>query len=171
MTRQFLTALTCLAMVVATSGCGPQLDPEVARQREMFLLDQEPAGAVGIVDAKSDLSDDQQELILVAKVGAGEHETWENGKAVFAVSEIVEDAPNHGGDGHDPSTCPFCKRRQSLVNTRAIVRIVDGAGQIVERDARELLGIQLNQTVVVKGRGEVDALGNLIVSASGIFLK
>ena len=163
-TLPLLVAVLCLA------GCGGE-DPELIQQRSKYLLPEEPTGAVGIVDAKQQLADSEGEIVLTAKVGAGEHETWEDGKAVFAVSEIVEDEPGHGGDGHDPSTCPFCKRRQSLIDTRAIVQVVDDQGEVVGLDARKLLKLSLNQHVVVRGRGKIDSLGNLVLSADGVYVK
>ena len=157
--------------MLLAAGCGPSVDPEIAKWRDQLLLTSEPSGAVGIVEAKEHVKE-AGDVVLQAQVTSGEHAVWESGRAVFAVSEILEEEPGHGGEGHDPSTCPFCKRRQAaLIDTRAMVQVVDEQGKVVPMDARKLLAIKENQQLVVRGKGEIDSLGNLIVSAERIYVR
>ena len=53
----------------------------------------------------------------------------------------------------------------------ALVQVVNPEGVVVDIDARELLSVKLNQLVVVRGLAEIDSLGNLIVSADGVYVR
>jgi hypothetical protein len=53
----------------------------------------------------------------------------------------------------------------------ATVKVVDGDGQTVKGDARQLLGLKELNTVVVKGRARRDEAGNLTVLASGLYRR
>ena len=49
------------------------------------------------------------------------------------------------------------------------MRVVDQQGNVVSQDARKLFGLTAGQLVVVRGRAKVDSIGNLVVTADGIY--
>lgn len=111
------------------------------------------------------------QLVLEARVGSSDDQTWEPGKAEFMVSEVLSDDV-HGGEGHDPETCPFCQLEAGSASARiAVIRFLDEADQLIEVDARTLLGVEAGQEVVVSGTASVDPLGVLVIAADGIYLR
>lgn len=145
-------------------------DPRVAELREKYLLAAEPSGAVSISAAKQSL-ESQPEFVLMGRIGVGSHDPWEPGKATFVISDAVPDKSGHASQpGHDKDNCPFCKRRASAAESTAIIQLVDDAGQVLPVDARQLLSADKDQLVYVRGRGEVNGLGTLVVSAQSIYV-
>ena len=187
-----LIALSLFVIAVA-SGCtrGGVDSAEVTTQRAAFILTEEPAGLIGVEEAKG-MAVEPKEMAILGRISAGEDAPWSKGKAAFILSEVsaaavddlffddeddaaddqtaTADAATHGGEDHDPSTCPFCKKAGEQA-ARAIVRFHDENGQIVKIDARQLFEVEKDQLVVVQGRGEVDAAGNLIIAACGIYVR
>ena len=84
---------------------------------------------------------------------------WYEKQASFFVvdkkiaSMFAEHAKHHGGNS---SNCAFC---QSLAaknaHAVAVVNLVDENGEIIRLDARELLGLKENQTVVIRGKARL----------------
>ena len=163
-----ILALVCLA------GCQEAVDPAVMKERDKYLLSEEPTGAIAVGEAREQVTDQQQPIVLIGRIGAGADSTWEPGKAAFVVRDPAAVLDSHHADtpGHDPSTCPFCKgEKESEPDMTALVRVVDDAGAVVEIDARKLLPIEEEQLVVVQGTAQVDELGNLVVAAKGIYVR
>ena len=44
-------------------------------------------------------------------------------------------------------------------------------GQVIPTDARQLLGVEQDQIVVVRGQGQLDPKGNLAVIADGLYIR
>jgi hypothetical protein len=167
------SAAAMLLGMATLLGCTPQVkveDPAILAQRSKLVLADEPQGAMSITDARKDL-EQEKEVVLIGKVGAGDSTPWEQGKTVFLISEngTVEESRDHDAPGHDAENCPFCKRRKK--RSMAMVRFVDKDGQVLPFDARELLGVKENQVVVVKGLAKVNDLDVLVVTADGIHLR
>ena len=63
------------------------------------------------------------------------------------------------------------------IQTRIFVTAVIGSiwtliiTPILPIDARQLLGVEKDQVVVVRGKGHVDKLGVLVISADGIHVR
>ncbi len=161
-------ALLCLA------ACQQAVDPAVMQEREKYLLNEEPTGAIAVAEAREQITDQQQPIVLIGRVGAGANSTWEPGKAAFVVRDPAAtlDAQHADTPGHDPATCPFCKgEKASQPDMTALVRVVDESGAVVEIDARKLLPIEEEQLIVVEGTAQLDDLGNLVVSAKGVYVR
>lgn len=77
----------------------------------------------------------------------------------------------HGARGHDSSNCPFCSREKDSKNLLAVIEFLDEEGKRLSIDARKLLGVKEDQLVIVRGRGKIDSLGYLVISADGICLR
>src|SRR5688500_1528406 len=96
-----------LCPITALIGCGPAgVSPEVAQQRERYLLSEEPSGAVGVLDVRE--AESLPELVtLVGKIG-GTTSPWSPGQASFVITD-----PSAAAEGHDDcgDDCPFCKHK------------------------------------------------------------
>ncbi len=147
-------------------GCQGSSGPEVSDAGKKFVLDEKPAGAVPIVDARANIAE-TKEIVLITKVGVEDRKIFEEGKASFLVREAFPD-PN-AGKGHDADNCPFCKRRKSPYDSLAMVHFKDQDGTIIDTDARNLLGLKEDQEVIIKGAASLDDSGALVVSATGIY--
>lgn len=165
-------ALMVLALVTF-AGCQEAVDPAVMKQRDKYLLSEEPTGAIAVSEAREQITDQEQPIVLIGRVGAGEHSTWEPGKAAFVVRDPAASLGSHADTpGHDPDNCPFCKGEKGRKpDMTALIRVVDEAGAVVEIDARKLLPIEEEQLVVVEGTAQFDELGNLVVAAKGVYVR
>ncbi len=161
------------AVLVATlAGCTSS-DPRTAALREKFLLADEPPGAATIADSRDKAtSGDNDDVVVVGRIWGGEVEPWAEGEAAFMIAEALPDDDGHAhADGHDPATCPFCRRRAEKANATALVQFNDEEGKLLPIDARKLLGVTKDQTVVVEGAGHVNELGVLVIAAHGIHVR
>jgi hypothetical protein len=182
----------------AMCGCGR---PEVGTASPMpegsrYLLAAEPAAAVSVVEAKqviaastarvaaadtqpeqgnetADVAEPFEDWVIVGRIPAGSDETWDATRAAFIVRDLsltTDGAHHHEGDAHDD--CPFCKANaKKALEMSALVQVVDDNGAVVPVDARKLLGLRENEVVVVRGAAHMDTLGNLVISARGVFVR
>lgn len=162
-----LLAMVCASLLtVGFIGCQGSSGPVVSEAGKKFVLSEKPEGAVPIVDARANIAD-TTEIVLITKVGVEDRKVFEEGKASFLVREAFPD-PN-AGDGHDADNCPFCKRRKSPYDGLAMVHFKDSDDKVIDTDARKLLGLKEDQEVIIKGSGSMDESGALVVSATGIY--
>ncbi len=172
-TKAIPNKLLWLCLAALLTGCSASEaieDQTVADHRTRLLLAEEPAGAVSVLDAKAAASS-QEEIVIIGRIAAGEHTPWDHGKAAFLVSDAAANLDDHGHGACHDDNCLFCKDASSVTDKLAIVRFLDRQGQVLPIDARKLLGVEENQLVVVRGRGEVDPLGNLVIAAEGIYIR
>lgn len=156
--------------VAVTGGCSHS-DGQADAYRQRFLLKDEPAEAVGITEAR-DAGADTRDVVVIGQISAGEFEPWAEGQASFLLAEYVPENDHAATPGHDPANCPFCRRRAAKSNAAtALVQFHAADGSVVPIDARELLGVEKNQVVVVRGKAHVDKLGVLVVDAHGVYLR
>jgi len=159
--------LSLLAPVLTGCGLSSAVEDNANSQvQSKFLLREEPRGAIGIAEAKNRLEENEN-VVLLGRIEAGEFEPWDDGKASFLITDATIEGHHHA-EGHE---CAFCKGKKDPLEIMAIVRFVGDDNKVLSVDARELLGVKKSQTVVVRGRGEVDDLGQLTVSADGIYLR
>ena len=52
-----------------------------------------------------------------------------------------------------------------------MVKFLGNDGKVLAVDARELLGVEEESTVVVHGTASRDATGNLSIAAEGVFVR
>jgi hypothetical protein len=98
-----------------------------------------------------------------------EHVPWGVvGRAAFT---IVDPKLEYCQPGEGcPTPWDYCCKTDELPANRAMVKVVNAAGETVEEDARQLLGVKELQTVVVKGKAKRDEAGNLTVLADRVFV-
>ena len=175
LTGVFLALAALTSCQRADVGGNAQADAAGA----IYLLNEEPPGARGVLDIRADLEASETpeapvDVTLVAHVGGVEGLTWDPARAAFLVLDLasVENAEPQEEHQHDADNCPFCRaKKKKLLASTALVQIVDPEGNVPAMDARKLLGLKEGQTVVVRGAAKIDALGNLAVRAAGIYVR
>lgn len=148
------------------SGCTVKEDSQLVAGRSSLLLDTKPDPITTIGAATEQIAESEQVVVegwLDLKAFAGQKD-----KAIVLVREILEDS-DHGGDGHDPSSCPFCKRRMNAAPKAAVV-FVDENKKALPFTVDELLPIEHGDVVVIKGTGKADKDIDLKITATGIYL-
>ena len=172
MTRWNLLAIVAGAALAL--GCAPHAggpSPEHLALGQSFLLAEEPAGAVGIIDYReSPPVEDQTDVTLVGRIGGGKL-TWSNQSATFLLSDPAHEIGANSEHECHSDNCPFCKGKVNADHAQAIVMLTDGHGKVPAVDARKLLPLEEGQTVVVSGRAEVNAIGQLVVHARGLYVR
>ena len=166
-------AMVALSLALL-AGCSHQAavpSAEHAALGQKFLLGEEPSGAIGIIDFReSQAATEAADVALVGKIGGGKL-TWSNQSASFLLND-----PTHemgAGSEHEchSDNCPFCKGKQSADQAQAIVMLTGEDGKVPPIDARKLLPLEEGQMVVVSGRAEVNAIGQLVIHARGLYVR
>ena len=162
-------------------GCAPAPPGNGAatREAEVQLLKEEPLGARGVLEIKEDLAsreapDQWTSVVLLARIGGIDDQTWDPNRAAFVVIDLssVEEVSQHAATEHDSDQCPFCReKKRKLLESTAMVEIVDVSGEVPSVDAQTLLGLEQGQDIVVRGEARIDSLGSLTVRAAGIYLR
>ncbi len=159
-----------VALLAIVLGCTSQ-DPRTESLRKKFVLAAEPSGAKTIADSREQVGE-RPEVVVVGRISGGDVEPWADGQAAFMIAEALPADDGHANAaGHDPTTCPFCRRRAAKANATALVQFHGDDGKLLDIDARKLLGVAKDQTVVVQGQGSVNDLGVLVIAANGIHVR
>jgi hypothetical protein len=157
-------------LLLAVAGC-TAADPRTEALRQKFVLAEEPSDAKTIADSRAQVGE-QPQVVVVGRISGGEVEPWADGQAAFMIAEALPADDGHANAaGHDPTTCPFCRRRAEKANATALVQFLGEDGKLLDIDARKLLGVAKDQTVVVQGQGAVNDLGVLVIAANGIHVR
>lgn len=177
--RSFYIAALLLGSALHV-GCGANSaagQPELAAEGQQFLLAEEPAGAVGILEfreeaaaATEDDSSEPRDIILLGKIGGGGQATWSPTSAEFMLIDPtfeLEAGDHVCTDGN----CPFCKGKDEKDKAQAIVSLVGADGRVPAAPVRKLLPLEEGQIVVVRGQAEVNSLGVLVVRARGLAIR
>lgn len=152
---------------LTTVGCANSSAPstQVAKSPE-FRLANEPAGAVEVLDAK-DQARDGEPIVVVGRLGGGVN-PWVDGRAAFLLvdSRIL---PSCEEGSNCKADCPDCAKE--MVAASAMVKFVGDDGKVLPVDARTLLGVKEQETVVIQGVASRDKTGNVSIAAKGIFVR
>jgi hypothetical protein len=160
---RFAILISALGLFVGCVG-----KPEHAELGSKFLLPDEPAGAIGVVDYH-EAEEKVTDVTLVGRVGF-EALKWSKQSAMFVLDDPA--ASLEGGQHVcNDENCPFCKGKHGPNTSRAIVMLVGEDGKVPPVDARKMLPVTEGQMAVVSGKAEVDQAGQLVVHARGIYLR
>jgi hypothetical protein len=161
------------ASLVLLGGCGDgggaKTPTSAAVDGARYLLQAEPDGAQPVVAAREQ-AQDGAEIVLLGRIG-GSADPWIEGRAAFSVVDPVVTACTQIPGDSCPTPWDYCCRTDELPKAKALVKIVDERGALVEEDARKLLALRELQTVVVRGKAKRDEAGNLTVLATGLFVR
>ena len=142
-----------------SQGTAETASGEVAVTTGEYLLAAEPTGAQGVAQARESVQDGD-EIVVTGRIG-GDAEPFVDGIAAFTIVDCSLESCAAEED------CPCC----SFDKNKAVVKVVDGRGNVVNTDARKLLGVKQSSTVVIQGKAKRDEAGNLTVLARGIHVK
>lgn len=167
---------TVLALGAFVVGCGQaptasapqasQVSPVPSAAGKEILLTEEPTDAKPVADAREG-AEDGAEVTVLGRIGGGVN-PWVEGRAAFT---IVDPKVEYCQPGEGcPTPWDYCCKTDQLPGNRAMIKVVNSAGETVEEDARKLLGVKELQTVVVKGKAKRDEAGNLTVLAERVFV-
>ena len=112
-------------------------------------------------------AEDGDAVTILGRIG-GDTNPWVEGRAAFTIVDPKLEPCNP--DEGCPTPWDYCCSTDQLPTHRALIKIVDGAGDTVEQDARKLLGVKELQTVMGRGQAKRDSAGNLTVLASGVYV-
>lgn len=161
-------SLVSISLLTLLFGCGVQEPAQWQEWRNQLVLKNKPDGAITIAEAIAKPSED--EMVIVAQIGGGRGDTFDNSIASFLVSEAPDEA-HQGKPGHDPDGCPFCK--QKLANAPTVtVGFANERGEAIPVDARKLFGVSKGDVVVIKGKGSYEeSMRMLTINASGMYVS
>lgn len=187
--------LVCLSSLATALLCGcagraestpAQVKVEHAELGRQFLLAEEPAGAVSILDYREaqaaiatqtnnaappmETEPAKDEVALLGRIG-GSKAVWSSQSASFWVSDPAHELTAASQHVCDSDNCPFCKAKQGADLSHAIVMLTGAEGRVPPHDARKLLPLEEGQLVVVRGRPEINALGQLVIYARGLYVR
>lgn len=162
-----VTGLSLLIVGCESSEVATKTDGSGALPESHYVVDQEPAGAVPVGQARAS-STDGQEITLVGVIG-GSTEPFVDGLAAFTV--VDPKVPFCAADEGCPTPWDYCCTQDQVKDNVATVKIVDDSGQPVAQDARELLNVKELSTVVVTGKAVRDEQGNLTIAANTVFVR
>lgn len=172
-----LAATALLWGTLAIAGCGESSSSASVELQQggghavdgsRYRLDQEPDDVLCVLDVREQISAGG-EVAVLGRVG-GMKNPFTNGEASFV---ITDPSVAVAGDDHEcGDNCPYCaKKKKDQISSMAFVRIVDENGQVVPADVRQLLGVEQDQMVVVRGQAKVNRAGHLVISASGVHVR
>lgn len=186
---RFLLSLAVLAIAV---GCTREAaepvvsnlsNEETVELRLQLLSEEEPADAKTVVEVRDALADtgeapaEPTDVAVVGQIGGMPNpygaETqpqfpWVDGQAVFFLVDPTTAAQFKNHQHAKGEECSFCMgKARDLVDTVAMVRLQDKAGEVVAARADELLGLAEGDSVIVTGTAR-NELGTLVINASGI---
>lgn len=187
--RSLAVGISLLGVAIATSLSVAAGAADSAKHQERLRLAEEPknveqllAVQKAFVAGKSKKDAPQtRDVVITGQIGGMPniwpqlHPTfpWYDGQASFFLvdskiaAQFETHAKQHGGASHN---CAFCQAlAEKNANAIAVVSFVDEKGEIIRTDARELLGLKENQTVVIRGKARLLGGAMLVVDADGIF--
>ncbi len=165
-----------LAAVLMFVGCSqtqpstPAAKKHPSAEGKQYLLAEEPAAAQDVAKAREAAVDDD-EVVVVGRIG-GSTDPWVEGMAAFTIVDRgLQACSDREGDDCPTPWDYCCETAATMKASSTLVKLVDAAGNPIKTDARELLGVEELQTVVVHGKARRDDAGNLTVLADGIHVQ
>ena len=183
--------MTFACLVALWNGVSLAADTaELAAQRtrlQMASVPQEPASVLAVrkqlkAEPAQPGAPQARDVTVVGQIGGMPNPwsdthpdfPWFAGQASFflvdekVAAQFASHAKSHGGDHH----CAFCQRLAAKnAHAIAVVNFVDEAGKILPIDARELLGLEEHQRIVLRGRAELLGGTMLVIHADGVHIR
>ena len=160
-----LVACTLIGVVGCSGSNSTSNGPSPAAAS--FLVNEEPAGAIGVGEArKSSMGDG--EIVVVGRIG-GSEKPFIDGMAAFTIVDpkVAPCAPEEGC----PTPWDYCCGQNDVKENIATIKLTDAAGKPLAQDARALLGVKELATVVVRGTAKRSEDGNLSVVAKQVYVR
>ncbi len=153
-------------VVTSLAGCARSAaEPANSKQNNHFLLTAEPEGALDVMDVREQAQDGQS-VVVLGRIDGG-LKPWIDGRAAFSIMD-ERVAPSCDATECEAG-CPQCV--QQVAEATAMVKFLDDQGKVLAVDARDLLGLKEQQTVVIRGIAKRDESGNVAIAADGVFVR
>ncbi|PHS11188.1 MAG: hypothetical protein COA78_10240 [Blastopirellula sp.] len=175
--KKLIALTTCFGIIVAL-GCSqetpvttttPTIPTVSAIDSSLYLLTAEPEGALTVI-ATREADNDGEDILIEGRIG-GSGNPWLEGSVAFTiVDETLQACCDIPGD-NCPKPWDYCCETDKLPTAMALVKLVDENGELLKGDAKEVLNVKELSTVIIKGKAKRDDDGNLIVLASGVYVK
>lgn len=162
MLRHLAAFVVLFVSAIAIAGCAKTDSPPVAADPR-YLLPAAPADSVEVVDLKEKVKSGDK-VSVSGRVGGG-IKPWIEGRAAFILVDNRAPLPS-AECGPD---CPHCAKE--IADSSMVVKFVDESGKTIAKDSRQLLGLKEEAEVAVSGVASRDEQGNVVLVASGIFIK
>jgi hypothetical protein len=174
--KSLIHTLLVATTAAAFTGCGNgsqsndiiSVTPAVI-DGSKYLLADEPDEAVGVIEARES-AEDGAPIVVVGRVG-GATNPWVEGRAAFTLIDASMVVVEGGEDDAEGELCleDCCTEDRAACTT--LVKVLDADGKVIAADSRQLLGLTVDDTVVVRGKANKDASGNFVVVAEGVFVR
>ena len=163
--------LLLLGFIALLAGCSARSEASQAPLAEgkQFVLAEEPENLFGILEFRESGETTADDLVLLGRIGGGK-QTWSPTSAEFMLTDPSYQPPE-GKHVCVDDNCPFCKDKHDTTSATAIVMLTDAQGAVPKVDARRLLPLKEGQLVVVRGPAEINAIGQLVVKARGVYVR
>jgi len=167
MNQSVLILLGAAFTLMPLAGCGQSAaTPKAAGVSTAYHLDKEPADAVEVLDAR-DQAKDGEPIVVVGRLGGG-LKPWIDGRAAFLLVDTRILPSCNEGDKCEEG-CPDCTKEMLAAST--MVKFLDEDGKVIPVDARDLLGVKEQETVVVSGVANRDKAGNVTIAARKVYVR
>jgi hypothetical protein len=173
MNKSILSLPGLSLVVVGLLGCSgghnesQSVGADPSGQSSRYVVSTEPSGAIAVGDARQSVQD-KDEIVLVGRVG-GSSNPFVDGIAAFTIVDLK--VPHCAADEGCPTPWDYCCTQDQVKGNIAMVKVVDEQGKPVAEDARQLLGVEALDAVVIHGKATRDADGNLALLADQVFVR
>ena len=169
-----VSLVTCLGLFLAigctqeTSKTSSSSSSAASVDGSTYLLNKEPDGAEDVIKVR-EAAQDGDDVLIVGRIGGPK--PWTDGRAEFLIVDNSRKACSDIEGDNCKTPWDYCCDSDNLTTAMALVKVVDENGDLVKADARQLLKVKELSTVIVKGKAKRDDAGNLIVLATGVYVK
>lgn len=170
MTKWSIGLLIVGFSAVASLGCGDSSTSPATSQAtpdSTYLASSELPGSVGVGEARESVEDGEQ-VVLAGRIG-GSAKPFVDGIAAFTI--VDPKVQSCAAEEGCPTPWDYCCTQNQVKQNIATVKVVDEQGRPVSQDARQLLGVKELNLVLVRGKAERDAEGNLALLANQVYVK
>lgn len=160
---------TIIVMLVATlAGCNNKSEQKPTNiDGSLYQLTSSPGDAISIMELRN-VAKNNDEVVVVGRIGG--RQPWIEGLSAFTLVDSSLTPCNEIPEDKCPTPWDYCCEPY-LLASQALVKVVNKEGKPLDIGAQELLGVKTLQTVVVKGKVQLDKEGNMSVLASGVYIR
>lgn len=170
MSKSKAVVVELILVVAVLAGCS-QSGPAPGARASLssapdaaYLMAEQPENAQGVGAAVKGTDD---EVTVVGLIGGSESPFVADLAAFTVVDQAI---PYCSKDEGCPTPWDYCCKTNELKGNTALVKVVGADGNPVSKDARALLGVKELSKVVVKGKAQRDAMGNLTILAQKVHI-
>ncbi len=158
--------------LITAVGCGTGSSQGSARapsaEGMKYVLAEEPNGAIGVIEARKS-AENGGDVVVVGRIG-GTNNPWIEGRAAFMLLDPSKVVVAEGQDSAEQELCMDDCCASERADCTILVKVVDADGSVVAIDARHLLGLAVNDLVVVRGKAQKDESHNITILANAVHI-